>query len=225
MRNPEFRCFSICFYLLTSWWDRGLNCEPFFSVEPLCSKLSRSTNTDLNICMEIASHSSNGGKLQWRTGYIHTLSVCSVQSLSCVQLFATPRTAAHQASLSITNSRSLFKLMSHTMAVFYSYMIYNRSFMKQLLPLFINALLSFVFYLFFVFNAGDVPLYWFHSSLMGIKICSFKNTGLWVLIHSLVSSHHLYVSWVFSFNLSLELQTLIPNSLWTFSAKRNPKWM
>ena len=31
----------------------------------------------------------------------------SVQSLSCVQLFATPWTAAHQASLSITNSRSL----------------------------------------------------------------------------------------------------------------------
>ena len=36
----------------------------------------------------------------------------SVQSLSCVQLFATPWTAAHQASLSITNSRSLCKLMS-----------------------------------------------------------------------------------------------------------------
>ena len=35
-----------------------------------------------------------------------------VQSLSCVQLFATPWTAAHQASLSITNSRSLLKLMS-----------------------------------------------------------------------------------------------------------------
>ena len=30
----------------------------------------------------------------------------SVQSLSCVRLFATPRTAVHQASLSITNSRS-----------------------------------------------------------------------------------------------------------------------
>ena len=30
----------------------------------------------------------------------------SVQSLSCVQLFATPWTAARQASLSITNSRS-----------------------------------------------------------------------------------------------------------------------
>ena len=36
----------------------------------------------------------------------------SVQSLSHVLLFATPWTAALQASLSITNSRSLLKLMS-----------------------------------------------------------------------------------------------------------------
>ena len=36
----------------------------------------------------------------------------SVQSLSRVWLFATPWTAAHQASLSITNSRSLLRLMS-----------------------------------------------------------------------------------------------------------------
>ena len=34
-----------------------------------------------------------------------------VQSLSCVRLFATPQTAARQASLSITNSRSLLKLL------------------------------------------------------------------------------------------------------------------
>ena len=33
----------------------------------------------------------------------------SVQSLSCVQFFATPWTAARQASLSITNSQSLLK--------------------------------------------------------------------------------------------------------------------
>ena len=39
-------------------------------------------------------------------------SVSSVQSLSHVRLFATPWTAAHQASLSITQSHSLFKLMS-----------------------------------------------------------------------------------------------------------------
>ena len=37
---------------------------------------------------------------------------CSVQSLSCVRLFATPWIAAHQASLSITNSQSSLKLMS-----------------------------------------------------------------------------------------------------------------
>ena len=35
-----------------------------------------------------------------------------IQLLSCVQLFATPWTAACQASLSITNSQSLLKLMS-----------------------------------------------------------------------------------------------------------------
>ena len=36
----------------------------------------------------------------------------SVQSISCVQLFATPWTAACQASLSITSSQILLKLMS-----------------------------------------------------------------------------------------------------------------
>ena len=40
------------------------------------------------------------------------LQFSSVQSLSPVRLFATPRTAAHQASLTITNSWSLLKLMS-----------------------------------------------------------------------------------------------------------------
>ena len=40
------------------------------------------------------------------------LKFSSVQSLSCVWLFATPWTAARQASLSITNSWSLLRLMS-----------------------------------------------------------------------------------------------------------------
>jgi len=43
----------------------------------------------------------------WRTK-----AFSSVQLLSCVQLFATPWTTPRQASLSITNSRSLLKLMS-----------------------------------------------------------------------------------------------------------------
>ena len=47
------------------------------------------------------------GKLKIQSG-----SISSVQSLSCVQLFVTPWTSACQASLSITNFRSLLKRMS-----------------------------------------------------------------------------------------------------------------
>ena len=46
------------------------------------------------------------------TSIQHLIGECSVQSLSCVRLFATPWTAARQASLSIANSQSLLKLMS-----------------------------------------------------------------------------------------------------------------
>ena len=49
----------------------------------------------------LLSHSS-GGSVQFS----------SVQLLSCGQLFATPRIATHQTSLSITNSWSLLKLTS-----------------------------------------------------------------------------------------------------------------
>ena len=43
---------------------------------------------------------------------LQRITISSVQLLSCVWLFAIPLTAAHQASLSITNSWSLLKLMS-----------------------------------------------------------------------------------------------------------------
>ena len=46
------------------------------------------------------------------TGWLLSRSVISVQSLSHVRLFVTPWTATHQASLYITNSQSLLKLMS-----------------------------------------------------------------------------------------------------------------
>ena len=50
----------------------------------------------------------------------------SVQSLSRVQLFATPRIAARQASLSITNSQSLLKLMSIELVMSSSHLILCR---------------------------------------------------------------------------------------------------
>ena len=62
-------------------------------------QLSQSLNTDIlsgNMCY------GNRGKEM----------ITSVQSLSRVRLFATPWAAARQASLSITNSRSVLKLMS-----------------------------------------------------------------------------------------------------------------
>ena len=46
----------------------------------------------------------------WFPGFHNPIS--SLQLLSCVQLFVTPWTATRQDSLSITNSRSLLKLMS-----------------------------------------------------------------------------------------------------------------
>ena len=61
-------------------------------------------------------------RVEWHSGYSHHCCdhhhhlvpecLSSVQSLSHVQLFATPWTAAHQASLSITSSWGLLKLMS-----------------------------------------------------------------------------------------------------------------
>ena len=52
-----------------------------------------------------------------------TLLPSSVQLLSRVQLFATPWTAACQASLSITNSRSLLKLVSLKLVMSSSHLI------------------------------------------------------------------------------------------------------
>ena len=47
----------------------------------------------------------------------------SIQSLSHVRLFATPQTAAHQASLSITKSWSLPKLMSIELVMPSNYLV------------------------------------------------------------------------------------------------------
>ena len=54
---------------------------------------------------------------------LHFGHIDSVQSFSHIQLFATPWTAAHQASLSITNFWSLFKLMSTELVMPSNYVI------------------------------------------------------------------------------------------------------
>ena len=54
------------------------------------------------------------------------LQFTSVQSLSCVRLFATPWIAACQASLSITNSQSLLKVMPIESVMPSSHLIFCR---------------------------------------------------------------------------------------------------
>ena len=54
------------------------------------------------------------------------MAISSVQSLSCVRLFATSWIAALQASLSITNSQSLLKLMSIELVMPSSHLIFCR---------------------------------------------------------------------------------------------------
>ena len=59
----------------------------------------------------VDSYISSCSSITFCLTYFDTLMFSSGQSLSPVQLFVTPWTAAHQASLSITNSCSSLKLM------------------------------------------------------------------------------------------------------------------
>ena len=64
--------------------------------------------------------------------------VLCVQLLSCVQLFATPRTAACEASLSFTVSRSLLKFMSIESVMLSNHLIHSCS--HLLLPSIISSI-------------------------------------------------------------------------------------
>ena len=76
----------------------------------------------------------NVGDLGWIPGLGRSLILfSSVQSLSRVRLFATPWIAARQASLSITNSQSLLRLMSIELVMLSSHLILCRPLL--LLPL------------------------------------------------------------------------------------------
>ena len=57
---------------------------------------------------------------------VHIMLGCSIQLLSRVQLFATPWTAARQASLSITSSQRLPKLMSIESVMLPNHLILHR---------------------------------------------------------------------------------------------------
>ena len=76
--------------------------------------------------MSLSSPASTGGFFASGTTWETIVIFSSGQSLSRVRLFAAPRIAARQASLSITNSRSLSKLMSNESVMSSSHLILCR---------------------------------------------------------------------------------------------------
>ena len=83
------------------WWDEGVTKSTVLS-ECL---FNRWLKVNKNFSSPVLLRGSSLSHINWS-------SVSSVQSLSRVQLFATPWITAHQASLSITNSQSSPKIMS-----------------------------------------------------------------------------------------------------------------
>ena len=65
-----------------------------------------------NILCSFPSQFHRSSSILRSLAFCKIVSFQSAQSLNPVQLFATPWTAAHQASLSITNSQSLLKVIS-----------------------------------------------------------------------------------------------------------------
>ena len=107
--------------------------------------------------------------------------ISSVQSLNRGRLFATPWTAAHQASLSITNSQSLLKLMSIESVMPSSHLILCR-------PL---LLLPSIFPIIRVFSNEsviifDIISFYFWGSLLKSESCSVMSDSL--LPHAYIES-------------------------------------
>ena len=141
-----------------------------------------------NLCIKSQS-------LQTHT-HTHTLDwiISSVQSLSHVWIFATPWTAACPASLSSTNSRSLFKLMSIELVMSSNHLILYR---PLLLPLSIFPSIR-------VFSNESVlrirwPTYWNfslgistsneYSGLMSFRMYGFDLLAVQGTLKSLLQHH------------------------------------
>ena len=115
-------------------------------------------------------------------------------SLSRVQLFATPWTAAHQASLSISNSMSFLKLMSIESVMTSNHLILCRPFLllPSILPsnrVFSNdSVLNFRWpkYWSFSFHISPSNVY---SGLISFRIDWFYLLGIQGTLKSLLQHH------------------------------------
>ena len=160
--------------------------------------------------------------------------VAIIQLLRCVQLFATPWTAARQASLSFTISQSLFKLMSIESVMPSDHLILCH---PLLLPLFLAVFSSIG-----VFSSESVlhirrPKYWSfsfsispsneYSGLISFRIHWFDLLAIQGTLKSLLQHYsskasNLLCSVLFMVQLSHPYVTIgktIALTIWTFVGK------
>ena len=112
-QNSHLKALFLCLFTCTSPPTSSTHFTSVCLSTPILTKLSDSFDL---ICAFYTFLPGNSFNLFWWNPEVLLKAVLelsqSVQSLSPVQLFATPWTAARQASLSITNSWSLLKLIS-----------------------------------------------------------------------------------------------------------------
>ena len=107
----------------------------------------------------------------------------SIQSLSRVQLFATSWTAARQTSLSISNSRSSFKLMSIVLVMLSNHLILCHPLL--FLPSSFTALPSFLMSQFFASGGQSIGVSASASVLpMNIQDWSPLGLNVWISLQS-----------------------------------------
>ena len=101
--------------LLTQGWNPGLlHCRPSLALQAVSCIAGRFFYQLSHIYLNLISQCCNFFlfKMEMIIPILQSCHKASVQSLSHVRLFVTPWAAARQASLSITNSRNLLRLMS-----------------------------------------------------------------------------------------------------------------
>ena len=119
----------------------------------------------------------------------HSVQFSSVQSLSHVQLFATPWTAARQGTLSITNSQSLLRLMSTESVMPLNHLILCHPLL--LLPSIFPALGSFQKSQFFASGGQSIGVSVSTSVLpMNIQEISPRNFAAQGTLKSLLQHHN-----------------------------------
>ena len=119
MRNGFSPCFSATAMADKRQWNM-LHWKSFI----ILGKWNLHKSEHKIIIPNLDKHQLQGNAFNWVPNEQFTLLFSSVQLLSRVRLFMTPWITAHQASLSITNSQSLLKLMSIKLVMPSSHLIF-----------------------------------------------------------------------------------------------------